>query len=220
MADDSDSRAARRDLVRHGYDTISRAYRSDAGESSAGSAETTSTYVPWIEDLASRLTPGARILDIGCGAGVPADRLLVDAGFEVTGIDISQVQIDRARVLVPHASFICGDIVDFVLEPERFDAIISLYALIHIPLQDQRDLLPRVFQALHADGLFLAIVGHEAWTGVEDYLGAPMFWDHADVDTYLSWLRNDGFELLWHRYIPEGDAGHTLVLARRPRPAD
>jgi SAM-dependent methyltransferase len=219
VPDESESRAAQRDLVRRGYDAVSRVYRTDAGESSAGSAETTSTYAPWIEELSSRLALGARVLDIGCGAGLPADRLLVEAGFEVTGIDISQIQIDRARVLVPQATFVCRDIVDFVLEPESVDAIISLYALIHLPLDDQRDLLPRVVQALRPGGLFLAIVGHEQWTGVEDYLGAPMFWDHADEHTYLTWLRNDGFEVLWHRYIPEGTVGHTLVLARRPQTA-
>src|SRR6185295_10245629 len=126
------------------------------------------------------------------------------------------VQIDRARGLVPAATFVCFDIVDFAIEPSSFDAIVSLYALIHLPLDDQRALLPRVFGALRPRGLLLAIVGHGRWTGVEEYLGAPMFWDHADADTYLTWLGDEGFEVLWHRFIPEGDAGHTLVLARRP----
>ena len=217
---DPGSRAAQRDLVRRGYDAISLEYRTDLGRSSAGGSETTSTYRAWVDDLASRLHVGARVLDIGCGAGVPADRLMVDAGLVVTGVDISPVQIERARLLVPQATFVCCDIVDFVLEPESFEAIVSLYALIHIPLEDQRDLLSRVFAALCPGGLFLAIVGHEQWTGVEDYLGAPMFWEHADAETNLAWLLQEGFDVLWHRYVPEGHVGHTLVLARRPDTAD
>ena len=213
-----DRRAAQRDLVRRGYDAISHAYRTDLGEASAESPETTTRYAEWVEDLASRLDPGARVLDIGCGAGVPADRLLVDAGLQVTGVDISPVQIERARALVPGATFVCSDVVDYVLEPESVDAVISLYALIHVPLEDQRELFPRVLEALRPGGLFLVIVGSGRWTGVEDYLGAPMFWDHADAATYLTWLRDDGFEVLWDRFIPEGDAGHTLVLARRAHP--
>jgi hypothetical protein len=47
---------------------------------------------------------------------------------------------------------------------------------------------------------------------------APMFWDHADRDTYLRWLDDAGFEVVWHRFVPEGDGGHTLVLARTPGP--
>jgi SAM-dependent methyltransferase len=213
---DVDRRAAQRDLVRRGYDAVSRAYRSDLGASHVDSSETTSTYRSWVDDLASQLAPGARVLDLGCGAGVPADRLLVDAGLDVTGVDISQVQIDRARVLVPQATFARCDIVEYELEPSSFDAIISLYTLIHLPLGDQRALIPRVFDALRPGGLFLVIVGHEQWTGVEEYLGAPMFWDHADTETYLAWFRDDGFDVLWDRYVPEGNVGHTLVLARRP----
>jgi len=216
VSDDAGSRAAQRDLVRRGYDAVSRTYRTDLGESSVASSETTSTYRGWVDDLASRLDHGAQVLDIGCGAGVPADHFLVDAGLQVTGLDISPVQIERARTLVREATFVCCDIVDFDLKPQSFDAIISLYAMIHIPLDDQRALLPRIFATLRPGGLFLVIVGHERWTGVEDYLGAPMFWDHADADTYLEWLHYDGFEVHWHRYIPEGDVGHTLVLARRP----
>jgi cyclopropane fatty-acyl-phospholipid synthase-like methyltransferase len=202
--------------VRRGYDEVSWAYRSDSGASDPESAESTVRYARWIDELTSQLADGARVLDIGCGAGVPADRLMVEAGMTVTGVDISQTQIDRARNLVPQATFVCRDIVDFALEPASFDAIVSFYALIHIPLDDQRDLIPRVVHALRPGGLFLAIVGHRAWTGVEDYFGTPMFWDHADEDTYLAWFRHDGLEVLWHRYIPEGEGGHTLVLARRP----
>jgi SAM-dependent methyltransferase len=217
--DDAAARAAQRDLVRRGYDALSHTYRNDLGESSAEGSETTTTYAGWIDELVSYLEPGARVLDIGCGAGVPADRLLVEAGMDVTGIDISPVQIDRARDLVSGATFVCCDIVDFVLDPSSFDAIVSLYALIHLPLDDQRELLPRIFTALRPGGLLLAIVGHERWTGVEDYLGAPMFWDHADAETYLAWLGDTGFEVLWHRRIPEGDAAHTVVLAQRPESA-
>jgi SAM-dependent methyltransferase len=214
---DADGRAAERDLVRRGYDAVSYAYRSDDGESSSESSETTITYASWIEELVARLDVGAWVLDIGCGNGLPADRLLVEAGMHVTGVDISEVQVERARALVPDATFVCADIVEFALEPSSYDAIVAFYALIHLPLDDQRALLPRAFDALRPGGLLLAIVGHERWTGVEDYFGAPMFWDHADASTYVTWLRDLGFDVLWDRFIPEGDVGHALVLAQRPR---
>jgi SAM-dependent methyltransferase len=202
-------------LVRDGYDAISRAYRSDSGESNPASPETTATYIPWVEELRGHLRPGSRVLDLGCGAGVPATLALVDAGFEVTGIDISTVQIDRARKLVPEATFVCADMVEWNCAPNTFDAIVSLYALIHVPLEDQRDLIPRLARWLTPSGYLLAIVGFQRWTGVEDYLGAPMFWDHAATDTYLAWLGEAGLDPLWHRYVPEGASGHTLVLAQR-----
>jgi hypothetical protein len=57
-------------------------------------------------------------------------------------------------------------------------------------------------------------VGAERWTGAEPYLGAQMFWDHTDTAAYLRWLGVSGLTPVWHRYIPEGSAGHGLILAR------
>lgn len=191
-----------RELVRRGYDSISRAYRSDDGASNPTTAETTETYAAWLEELAGHLGPGAEVLDIGCGVGVPADRWLADAGFRVTGIDISEVQIERARRLVPSATFVRADISVFDAADASFDAVVSFYALIHVPLEDQRALFPRIHRWLRPGGLFLAIVGNERWTAVEDYHGAPMFWDHADTCTYLRWLAADGFAVQWSRFVP------------------
>ena len=55
---------------------------------------------------------------------------------------------------------------------------------------------------------------YKALTGVESYLGAEMFWDHVDTATYLEWFRDAGLLPQWHRFVPEGDGGHTLILAR------
>jgi cyclopropane fatty-acyl-phospholipid synthase-like methyltransferase len=204
-------------LVRRGYDLISQAYRSDAGEASperVTAGEDVSRYSAWIAELAAVLEPSARVLDLGCGNGLPATKLLVESGFQVVGLDFSETQIERARQLVAEASFIHADMATWDCAPGSFDAVVSFYALIHVPLGDQRDLLPRIRRWLRPGGYFMAIVGHQRWTGVEDYLGAPMFWDHADRDTYLDWLREAGFNPLWNRFVPEGAAGHTLVLAR------
>ena len=207
--------AAQRELVRRGYDAISHAYRGDDGSPAGTTAEETGRYAGWLAELADHLGEGASVLDLGCGAGVPAARWLVDAGFVATGVDISEVQIERARRLVPEASFVRADLAAFDAADASVDAVVSLYALIHVPLVDQRRLLPRVHRWLRPGGLLLAIVGHERWSGVEDYHGAPMFWDHADAGTYLRWLEADGFAIVWSRFVPEGASGHELVLARK-----
>jgi SAM-dependent methyltransferase len=209
-----DVRASRRDLVRRGYDTISRAYRDDEGRSNPRSDEGTDRYEGWVDDLAKLIRPNAKVLDLGCGAGVPAAKLLADRSFDVLGVDISAVQIERARQLVPGANFERADMVTWEHEPASFDAVVSLYALIHVPLEDQRDLLAKIRLWLRPGGYLLAIVGSERWTGIEDYFGAAMFWDHADRDTYLAWLKAADLAPVWDRFVPEGNAGHTLVLAR------
>jgi 2-polyprenyl-3-methyl-5-hydroxy-6-metoxy-1,4-benzoquinol methylase len=211
---DDGERERQRALVRAGYNAISHAYRADRGTPNPESSESMGNYGVWVEELGGLLQPGARVLDLGCGAGVPTSKLLADAGFAVTGVDIAEVQIERARSLVPNATFIQADLARWDAAPASFDAVVCLYTLIHVPLQDQRELVPRLHEWLVTGGYLLVIVGHERWTGVEEYMGAPMFWDHADEATYLSWLEAARLRVLWHRYIPEGSSGHTLVLAQ------
>ena len=50
------------------------------------------------------LAKGARVLDVGCGSGLLARRLL-DAGFAVTGVDASPAMIELARGYAPGADF-------------------------------------------------------------------------------------------------------------------
>ena len=195
-----------REIVRRGYDAISRDYRGDD--------EASDYHAGWVAELAGLVPARSRVLDLGCGCGVPAARLLVDRGFEVVGLDFSRVQIERARELVPGATFVEADMAAWDAEPGSFDAVVSFYALIHVPMEDQRALFPRLRPWLRGGGIVMAIVGHEAWTGVEEYFGAPMFWARADAATYETWFREAGFEVLSTRFYPEGDSGHALVVAR------
>jgi SAM-dependent methyltransferase len=64
--------------------------------------------------LRSAPIPIQRVLDLGCGAGVLSSAL-VDAGFEVTGIDISSELLRIARAAVPEANFQQGSIYDMDL---------------------------------------------------------------------------------------------------------
>jgi len=209
-----EERALQREVVRRGYDAISARYRDDSGRANPCTSESTDLYAAWIAEIAKMLPAGGRVLDLGCGAGVPASRELVERGFDVLGVDISEVQIERARRLVPGARFIQTDLVGWDAEPASFDAVISLYTLIHVPLKDQRNALPRIRHWLRIGGLFLAVFGRDRWSAVEQYHGVPMFWDQADMATYRSWLIDAGLVTLWERFVPEGISGHVLVLAR------
>jgi ubiquinone/menaquinone biosynthesis C-methylase UbiE len=211
---DAAARARQRELVRRGYDTISAAYRSDDGAAPPSSAEDVSRYAGWAGELAGVLPAAARVLDLGCGAGLPATRELAAFGLQVLGVDFSEVQIRRARRLVPAASFVQADMTQLAVQPASLDAVVSFYALIHVPLADQELLFPRIRRWLRRGGYALVIVGAQRWTGTEQYLGAPMFWDHADTATYLNWLERAGLAPVWERYIPEGAAGHGLILAQ------
>jgi SAM-dependent methyltransferase len=199
------------DLVRAGYDALSHHYRGDDD-----SAE---EYGPWLADLQTQLPDHGDVLDIGCGCGLPVARCLASAGHRVTGVDISDVQIERARRLVPDATFIRADAAQLHFPPGSFDAIVCLYTLIHMPLDQQPRLLRSIAEWLRPGGWLLATTGQDAWTGTQDnWLGGPatMWWSHADAATYRSWLQQAGLEVTVQQFVPEGDSGHAIFWARRP----
>jgi 2-polyprenyl-3-methyl-5-hydroxy-6-metoxy-1,4-benzoquinol methylase len=198
------------DAVRSGYNALSRHYRGDD--------DTPQEYQHWLADLQGHIPRRSRILDIGCGCGVPVARQLADAGHHVTGVDISDVQIERARQLVPSGTFIRADITATDFPQDSFDAVICLYALIHMPLDDQPRVLLDIARWLRPGGWLLATTGQDAWTGTEDnWLGGPatMWWSHTDAATYRSWIRQAGLEITSQQFVPEGDSGHAVFWARR-----
>jgi SAM-dependent methyltransferase len=200
-----------KDVVRRGYDALSRTYDDAYG------AET--KYGPWLAELTARLPPDAEVADVGCGSGVPVASTLAAAGHRVTGVDLSEVQVARARELVPNATFVHADATTVDFAAGSLDAVVSLYALIHVPLDEQLPLLTRIAGWLRPGGLLVATMGHTAWTGTdENWLGGgtPMWWSHADAKTNRRWLTEAGLEVTGEEFVPEGDGGAVLFWARRP----
>ncbi|MDF3299058.1 class I SAM-dependent methyltransferase [Streptomyces tropicalis] len=201
-----------KEVVRRGYDLLSEHYERAYGSETK--------YGTWIEELLALLPGAGTVLDIGCGTGVPVARSLVTAGHRVTGVDISEVQIRRARELVPGADFIRADATTVELPRYGFDAVVCLYALIHVPVDEQPALLERIASWLRPGGWFLSTTGHRAWTGTdENWLGggAAMWWSHADAATNRAWLVQAGFDVVLEEVVPDGDSGHVLFRARRSR---
>lgn len=199
-----------KDVVRRGYDAASVNYDREYGGATK--------YQSWLDQLRAEIPAGGSVLDLGCGSGLPVALTLAEAGFDVTGVDISDVQIGRARELVPQARFIRADVCTVEFEPESFDAVVSFYALIHIPVAEHPDLLTRVAGWLRPGGLFAVTTGHDAGTGYEEnWLGSGqrMWWSHADAGSYRDWITESGLSIEREEFVPEGDAGHAFFWARR-----
>ena len=200
-------------LVREGYDRASHAYRGDEFEFPR------SGYAYWIGQLGPHLIPGARVLDLGCGNGVPVSRELSRL-YRVTGVDLSPVQVERARALVPAASFMCADMSTVEFDHGSYDAITAFFSIINLPLDEQPGLIERMASWLAPGGRLLATVGRYAWTRIEpDFRGVrgvSMYWSHADVATYRAWFENAGLVIEREGVEPrQGNPGYAMLIARK-----
>jgi cyclopropane fatty-acyl-phospholipid synthase-like methyltransferase len=208
------SQPSLKSLVRKGYNLASMAHRDDKGR---GPFKNTFSYQEWARDLGRRLKPGCKVLDLGCGNGLPMSRLL-SGRFEVLGVDLSEVQIRRASRLVPQATFRRADMVSLKLPKASLDGICCIYALIHVPRSQQQAVIAKAASWLKPGGVFLLIVGMHAGEGSEhDWLGvkgATMFWAQEDLKTYEQWFNGAGFKILRRRRIPEGKVAHQLYLLK------
>lgn len=207
-----------KETVRTGWNRVSYRYR-PRGRSADTFGHEETEYRAWLDPIMKAVPRGSPVLDLGSGNGVPAARILARR-FRVTGVDISDLQVRRARRLIPRARFLRADLAEVDFPPGAFAAVISLYALIHVPREEHHGLLRKVARWLVPGGWFLAIVGHERYEGVQrGWLGseARMLWSHYDAATYRRWFRAEGYRLIRDQFVPEGRSGHHLFLVRTAR---
>ncbi|MET8022802.1 class I SAM-dependent DNA methyltransferase [Streptomyces avermitilis] len=162
------------------------------------------------EWLIGSLPPGSRVLDLGCGTGMPTARQMTDAGFDVVGVDLSAGMVELARGYVPGATFHQLDVAD--LRPGgsrdlgRFDAVAAFFSLLMLPRPEIPLALLTVRHLLVPGGLFaLAMVEAD----VDDF-SIPFVGHTIRVSGYLredlhEVVETAGFEIVKdfsHTYAP------------------
>jgi SAM-dependent methyltransferase len=103
--------------------------------------------------LIEQLPAGGRVLDLGCGSGLPTAVQLADAGLEVVGVDESGRMLDLARQRVPSGTFVRRDMRDLGDDLGEFDAVVSFFSLIMLPRVDIPGVLRAAHQLLRGPGL-------------------------------------------------------------------
>ena len=170
-------------------------------------------------DFSKKLQDGSKILDAGCGAGLPFTKFLSEK-FDVIGIDLSEKQIELAKKNVPEAHFECQDMTKLSFPDETFNAIISYYAIIHIPREEHTKLLTNFYRILKPEGFALLCFHQNDDPGSyeEDFFGAKMYWSGFDWKTNIEMLKIIGFNIVWYDLVSDSlseDSGHLFVIVQK-----
>ncbi|CAA9317366.1 MAG: hypothetical protein AVDCRST_MAG68-2729 [uncultured Gemmatimonadetes bacterium] len=181
--------------------------------------ERTAREVAGIREMVP-LEPGAEVLDVACGWGRHS-LALAEAGFRVTGMDLSETLLRRARKRAERAAlpadFLRADMREIPFQG-RFDAVLSLFSSLGYFLSDEEDLrvLRGAHDALRPGGFFVletmhrdhAVAGYTErdWWETED--GATV-WVEREFDAIdgitREWTR-------WRRGSKSGEKFHELRI--------
>jgi len=192
-------------IVKSGYDEIAEKYHAQRGR-----FDNSGELLKFMKMLPKK----GRVLDAGCGAGVPIAKTLAKNGFEIVGIDISEGMLELANKNVPKGKFLKKDMTRLDFEGNSFDGAVSFYAIIHVPRERHVKIYEGLHAALKPKGILLACVGINEWEAVEEYMGTKMFWSEHSLEKELRIIREAGFEVLSHEVKVIGGERHCWVFAR------
>ncbi|KAF2628872.1 S-adenosyl-L-methionine-dependent methyltransferase [Macroventuria anomochaeta] len=170
----------------------------------------------------------ASVLELGCGAGVPATKHLLEVErpvIHVTGNDLSTSQLDLARKNLAeyddHLTLVEGDMMALSFPEQTLDAVTGFYSIIHLPREEQTQLVRNIGSWLKPDGLLLANFAVDDSDGhvEEQWLGEDkgwMYWSAFGEEGSVKMLEDAGLEILVRETKQvEGDANFVWLLAKK-----
>lgn len=163
------------------FEKYSRFPRSVMGLSAAGEWETLKSMLPDFH--------GKAVLDLGCGFGWHCRWAAEHGAVSVTGVDLSERMLARAREMSAAYSqilYLHAAMEDVPLEKDAYDIAISSLALHYVA--DFQAVAKKVYDSLKPRGAFIFSVEHPVFTaqGPQDWMygqdGALLCWP---VDAYF-----------------------------------
>lgn len=137
--------------------------------SSWDAARTQSTHgVPYLKRAIQLCKIKGHALDVGCGTGHMMSTL-IDAGFEVTGLDIATEMMALASARHPTATFELANIVEWVA-PQKYDLIVAWDSIFHLPYHAHAPVIEKLCNALNRDGTLVFTAG-----GIDSAIVGTMF---------------------------------------------
>lgn len=167
----------------------------------------------------------SRLLDLGCGSGVPIGNMLCRSGFRVTGVDRSAKLLERAAAAMPGAGLVRADLLHLPLNAVKggFDGAVMWDVLFHLPRETHIPILESIYTRLHPGGCLIFTSGgcHDNIPPFTDHMfGVEFYYDAMPPDQTVRSCEALGFKVREYAVLnqPDGgrDKGRIGLLVSRP----
>lgn len=194
--------------VQAAYDAVAVAYERQLGDELDGKPLDRALLAGFAE-----LAGAGTVADVGCGPG-HVTRFLAGRGADVVGIDLSPGMIAVARERAPGLEFAVGSMLALSAGDGAWAGAVSLYSIIHLPLNDR----------VTACREFARVICPGGWLLIAFHVDSPDF-SAGQVNHLTSWFGEqvelDGYFLDPGEVVAAVEAAGFAVMAevqRQPAP--
>jgi len=153
------------------------------------------TGIPALRRFTRNLPASGKILDLGCGDGIPISQFLIREGFDVVAVDSSPEMIARYRRNFPDVPA-RGERAEQCTFPDgSFVAVVAWGVLFHLSEAEQRTVITKVAGWLKPGGRFLFTSGKARGTREGTMYGVTFRYTSLGVNEYRSLMQRTGLEL-------------------------
>jgi SAM-dependent methyltransferase len=146
-----------------------------------------------VREWSGRLPRRARVLDVGCGYGVPITAALLAEGFDVHGVDGSPTLVAAFRTRFPGVPVECSDVETCAALDDTYDGVVAWGLLFLLPPSAQHRVLARLAAAT-APGAHLLFTAPQQICTWEDGLTGRQSWS-LGAEAYVAILQAHDVDL-------------------------
>jgi SAM-dependent methyltransferase len=153
-------------------------------------------------------------LDVGCGSSGRVIKKLLEKGFIVTGIDVSEKMIEIARSNYDNVSFHVADICNWETS-EKYDFIVAWDSIFHLPLSEQGPVITKLCKMLNQDGILVYTFGDAPYGEHEsDWHNDKFYYSTIGINENLKVIIDNGCQCK-HLELDQYPENHVYVIAKK-----
>lgn len=176
-----------------------------------------------LEKLSNKVNKSSsKVLDLGCGSGLPVTKFFQDKVLELNGVDISKTMIEKAKINVPNANLRVCDILDYQYPESYYDLVISFYCIFAVSIKNQFIVLKNIFTTLKPGGSACFSLLPPFDDKKNDFEGQVTFHDskfwvaYTQPEIYQKRIKEIGFEIEMFDIIQQGPEKLLWVVVKKP----